>query len=145
MNMLLRLCICSTGFQTVYESTEHFPQLLSRLLLGRVLCTLLTSSRFMFLSDSIVPPLTLVCFKSLQSKQGRLAIALLHIKVLQSGTNSRTTSGVLLPSLQRCSKNVSVNKNNMSFLFQGMGIGTLILLCVAVCVWGGGGRGRWWW
>ena len=67
------------------------------LLMGRVFNTLLTSSRLMFLPYSFVPPLTPVRFKPLLSKPSHLANALLHTKVLQSATNSRTTSGMLLP------------------------------------------------
>ena len=69
------------------------------LLLALVLNTSQTFSRFIFLLDSFIPPLTLTCFKSLQSVQSQLADLLLHTTALQSGTtNSQTTSGTLLPA-----------------------------------------------
>lgn len=102
--MFACFCICSIGFQSVGESTTDFLSPVLLLLLAWVLFSLLTSSKLVFLPNSIPPPDA--CFSSLLSKQSQLANALLLAKVLQSGTNSCTTSGMLLPSLfQSCLKN----------------------------------------
>ena len=69
-SMFLSFSMHSTGCQSVNESTTNFFHLfLFCDWLNRVPNTLLTSSVFMFLPDNSVSPLTLICFKSLLSKQ----------------------------------------------------------------------------
>ena len=99
LTMFPHLCMHFTGFQSINESTTNPLPSVFLLSLAPVLNTLPTFSKFMFLRDSFVLPLTLVCFKSLLSIQNQLANVLLHTKALQSGTNARTTSGMLLPSI----------------------------------------------
>ena len=106
----------------------------------------MTASRFMFLPDNSVPPLMLVCFGSLLSKQSYLTYALLHTKVLQPRTNSHTTSGMrFLSTVSKLLQKLNFSINNYFFFTQGVGIGVLTLLgigmltlllnmCVCVCV-----------
>ena len=70
MSMFLCFSMHSTGCQSVDELTTNFFHLfLFCDWLNRVSNTLLTSSVFMFLPNNSVSPLTLICFKSLLSKQ----------------------------------------------------------------------------
>ena len=99
LTKLPHFCMHFTGFQSISESTTNSLPSAPLLSLALVLNTLPTFSRFKFLSDSFVPPQTLVCFRSLLSMQSHLASVLLHSKALQFGTNSRTTSGMPLLSI----------------------------------------------
>ena len=65
--------------------------------LAPVLNTLPTFSRFTYLPDSFVPPVTLVSFNFFLSMQSQLANVLLHTKAVESGTNFHITPGMLFP------------------------------------------------
>ena len=144
--MFACFCICSIGVQSVGKSTTDFLSPVSLLLLAWVLFTLLTSSKLMFLPNSIPPD---TCFISLLSKQSHLANALSLPKVLQSGTNASTTSGMLLPSLfQSSSKNRTFPSAECIIFHSRSGdrdINTVTCTCMCLCVYsvcvgrGGGG------
>ena len=82
-------------------SMNQLQTLFHLLSLAPALKPLLTFSRFMFLPDSFVPPLTLVRLKSLLSIQSQLANLLLHTKTLQSETNSHTSGMLPLSMLSK--------------------------------------------
>ena len=94
--------LLSDYFYSLITNTKTFGELCpsSSLAHGREQSPSLT-----FAPHSFVPPLTLVGFNSLVSKPSHMANTFLHTKVLQSGTNTRTTSGIPLPSVQSCSEN----------------------------------------
>ena len=124
--MFPHFCMHFTGFQYINESTTNSLPSVFLLSLAPVLNTSPTFLGFIFLPDSFVPPLTLVCFKSLLSIQSQLANILLHTKAVKSETNSNTTSGMLLPSI--LSKLLSFPR------CEGGGVGKRLTLLLCVCV-----------
>ena len=61
MSMFLRFFICSTGFQSVNESTTNSALAVAHLLLGLVLNTLLTSSRLIYVPSRQLRPSSDAC------------------------------------------------------------------------------------